>query len=326
MTSTHWLRATLTATLTASALAGAAIFAPLAQAAAPMVKTPAPGFYRMMVGDFEVTALSDGTVALPVDKLLTNTTPGKIGAALGKSFLKAPVETSVNGYLINTGEKLVLVDTGAAGLFGPTLGNLAANLKAAGYQPEQVDAVVITHMHPDHVGGLMAGTQMVFPNATVHADQRDADFWLSTANMDKAPADSKGFFQGAMASLNPYVAAGKFKPFNGNTDLVPGIKAQAAHGHTPGHSTLVVESKGQKMVMWGDLMHVAAVQFDEPSVTIAFDSDSKAAAMQRKLAYADAAKSGYWVAASHLSFPGIGHIRRDGKGYRFVPANYSVVR
>ena len=326
MTSKRWLRATLTATLTASALASAALFTPLAQAAAPMVKTPAPGFYRMMVGDFEVTALSDGTVTLPVDKLLTNTTPGKIDAALSKSFLKAPVETSVNGYLINTGDKLVLVDTGAAGLFGPTLGNLAANLKAAGYQPEQVDAIVITHMHPDHVGGLMAGSQMVFPNATVHADQRDADFWLSTANMDKAPADSKGFFQGAMASLNPYVAAGKFKPFNGNTNLLPGIKAQAAHGHTPGHSTFVVESKGQKMVMWGDLMHVAAVQFEEPSVTIAFDSDTKAAAAERKKAYADAAKNGYWVAATHLSFPGIGHIRREGKGYRFVPANYSVVR
>jgi glyoxylase-like metal-dependent hydrolase (beta-lactamase superfamily II) len=326
MTSHRWLRATLTATLTASALASAALFTPLAQAAAPMVKTPAPGFYRMMVGDFEITALSDGTVTLPVDKLLTNTTPGKIDAALGKSFLKAPVETSVNAYLINTGEKLVLVDTGAAGLFGPTLGNLVANIKAAGYQPEQVDAVVITHMHPDHVGGLMAGGQMAFPNATVHADQRDADFWLSTANMDKAPADSKGFFQGAMASLQPYVAAGKFKPFNGNTDLLPGIKAQAARGHTPGHSTFVVESKGQKMVMWGDLMHVAAVQFDEPSVTIAFDTDSKAAAVQRRLAYADAAKNGYWVAATHLSFPGIGHVRRDGKGYRFVPANYSVVR
>lgn len=326
MNSIRWLRAAFATTLTASALASVALFAPLAQAAAPMVKTSAPGFYRMMLGDFEVTALSDGTVALPVDKLLTNTTPGKIDAALGKSFLKAPVETSVNGYLINTGDKLVLVDTGAAGLFGPTLGNLVANLKAAGYQPEQVDAVVITHMHPDHVGGLMAGGQMAFPNATVHADQRDADFWLSTANMDKAPADAKGFFQGAMASLNPYVAAGKFKPFNGNTDLVPGIKAQASNGHTPGHTTFVVESKGQKMVMWGDLMHVAAVQFEEPSVTIAFDTDSKAAAAQRKRAYADAAKNGYWVAASHLSFPGIGHVRREGKGYRFVPANYSVVR
>ncbi len=313
-------------TVLATAVATTLLWSSAAHAEAPMVKTAAPGFFRMMLGDFEVTALSDGTVALPVDKILTNTTPGKVDQALAKSFLKAPLETSVNGYLINTGSKLVLVDTGAAGLFGPTLGNLVANLKAAGYQPEQVDAVVITHMHADHVGGLMAGDKLTFPNATVHADKHDADFWLSQANMDKAPKEAKGFFQGAMASLNPYIAAGKFKPFDGNTELVPGIKAQAARGHTPGHSTYAVESKGQKLVLWGDLMHVAAVQFANPSVTIQFDTDSKAAAVQRKKAYAEAAKQGYWVAAAHLSFPGIGHLRSDGKGYTFVPVNYGVVR
>ena len=297
-----------------------------ALAAAPQAKFAAPGFFRMMLGNFEITALSDGTVDLPVDKLLTNTTPGKVDQALGKAFQKAPLETSVNGYLINTGTKLVLVDTGAASLFGPTLGKLVSNLKAAGYTPDQVDAVLITHMHPDHVGGLMSEGKLVFANATVHADQHDADFWLSQANMDKAPKESQGFFQGAMASMNPYVTAGKFKPFNGNSELVPGIKAQASAGHTPGHSTFVVESQGQKLVLWGDLMHVAAVQFANPAVTIQYDTDSKAAAVQRQRAYADAAKAGYWVAAAHLSFPGIGHLRKDGKGYVFVPVNYSVAR
>ena len=295
-------------------------------AAAPQAKFPAPGFFRMMLGNFEITALSDGTVDLPVDKILSNTTPGKVDQALSKVFLKAPLETSVNGYLINTGTKLVLVDTGAASLFGPTLGKLVNNLKAAGYTPDQVDAVVITHMHPDHVGGLVNDGKLVFTNATVHADQHDADFWLSQANLDKAPKESKGFFQGAMASLKPYVDSGKFKPFNGNTDLVPGIKALASPGHTPGHSTYVVESEGQKLVLWGDLMHVAAVQFANPAVTIQFDTDSKAAALQRQRAYADAAKGGYWVAAAHLSFPGIGHLRKEGRSYVFVPVNYSVVR
>jgi glyoxylase-like metal-dependent hydrolase (beta-lactamase superfamily II) len=297
-----------------------------AHAAAPMVKTSAPGYYRMMLGEFEITALSDGTVELPVDKLLTNITPAKVNQALAKNYLKSPVETSVNGYLINTGSKLVLVDAGAAGLFGPTLGKLLDNLKAAGYQPEQVDEIYITHMHPDHVGGLMAGDKMVFPNAVVRADKHDADFWLSQANLDKAPAESKGFFQGAMASLNPYIKADRFKPFEGNTDLVPGIKAIASHGHTAGHAVFAVESKGQKMMLWGDLMHVAAVQFDNPAVTIQFDSDSKAAAAQRKKAYAEAAKQGYLVAGSHLSFPGIGRVRANGKGYIWVPVNYSPMR
>ena len=308
------------------AAACSSLLVPIAQAAAPQVKTQAPGYYRVMLGDFEVTALSDGTVALPVDKLLTNTTPGQVDKALKRDFLKVPLDTSVNGYLINTGSKLVLIDTGAASLFGPTLGNLLANLKAAGYQPEQVDEIYITHMHADHVGGLMAGDKPAFPNAIVRADQHDADFWLSAANLEKAPAEMKGYFQGAQASLNPYVTAGKFKPFDGNTELVPGIKAVAAHGHTPGHSTYLVESQGQKLALWGDLMHVAAVQFANPSVTIQFDTDSKAAAVQRKKAYAEAAKQGYLIGSAHLSFPGLGHLRAEGKGYAFVPVNYSGLK
>ena len=317
-----WFRRAATGAAAALLFAGAG---PMAQAAAPQVKTQ-PGYYRVMLGDFEVTALSDGTVALPVDKLLTNTSPAQVGKALSRDFLKAPVETSVNGYLINTGAKLVLVDTGAAGLFGPTLGNLLASLKAAGYQPEQVDEIYITHMHADHVGGLMAGDKLAFPNAIVRADKHDADFWLSAANLEKAPAAMKGFFQGAQASLNPYVAAGKFKPFDGDTELAPGIRAIAAPGHTPGHSTYLVESKGQKLALWGDLMHVAAVQFANPSVTIQFDTDSKSAAVARKRAYAEAAKQGYLVGSAHLSFPGLGHLRTEGKGYAFVPINYSGLK
>ena len=312
------LRAALTSALAAAVTA--------AHAAAPMAKTQAPGFYRMALGDFEVTALSDGTVDLPVDKLLTRTTPAKVQKALAKSSLAAPLETSVNAYLVNTGAKLVLIDTGAASLFGPTLGKLVANLKAAGYQPEQVDEVYITHLHPDHVGGLMDGDKMAFPNATVRADKHDADFWLSQANLDKAPADSKGFFQGAMASLNPYVQAQRFSAFDGTTTLVPGIQAIATRGHTAGHSTYVVESKGQKLVVWGDLVHVAAVQFDDPAVTIAFDSDAKNAAVQRKAAFADAAKGGYVVAAAHIAFPGLGRVRANGKAYSWIPVNYTVPR
>ena len=319
----HLQRASAIALFTAATVF-ATLGATAAHAAAPMVKT-SPGYYRMMLGDFEITALSDGTVGLPVDKLLTNIAPAAVAKALAKAHLTNPVETSVNGYLINTGAKLILVDTGAAGLFGPTLGKLVANLKAAGYQPEQVDEVYLTHMHPDHAGGLMAGDKLAFPNAVVRADKHDADFWLSQANLDKAQADVKGEFQGAMASLNPYVKAGKFQPFDGDTDLVPGVKAVANYGHTPGHTLYVVESRGQKLVLWGDLMHVAAAQFENPAVTIKYDTDSKAAAAQRKKAYRDAAKQGYLVASAHLSFPGIGHLRAEGKGYVWLPVNYSAM-
>src|SRR2546423_11342645 len=180
-------------------------------------------------------------------------------------------------------------------------------------------------MQADHVGGLVTGDKVGFPNATVRADKHDADYWLSEANMDAAPSNAKDFFKGAMASLNPYVAAGKFKAFDGDTELVPGIKAMASHGHTPGHTTYIVESKGARLALWGDLMHVAAVQFAEPSVTIKFDTDPKAAAEQRKRAYADAASKGYLVAAAHLAFPGIRHLRSAGRGSTWVPANYRPV-
>jgi glyoxylase-like metal-dependent hydrolase (beta-lactamase superfamily II) len=129
-----------------------------------------------------------------------------------------------------------------------------------------------------------------------------------------------------MASLNPYVDAGKFKPFEANTELVPGIRSNATHGHTAGHNTYVVESQGQKLVLWGDLMHVAAVQFANPAVTIQFDTDPKAAAKQRQAAYADAAKNGYLVGGAHLSFPGIGRVRAEGKGYVWMPLNYSGMK
>jgi glyoxylase-like metal-dependent hydrolase (beta-lactamase superfamily II) len=129
-----------------------------------------------------------------------------------------------------------------------------------------------------------------------------------------------------MASLNPYVKANRFSPFDGETELSPGIKAVPTRGHTPGHSTYVVESKGQKLVVWGDLIHVASVQFDNPSIGIQFDGDSKAAAVQRKHAFADAAKGGYIVAASHIQFPGLGRVRTNGKAFTWIPVNYSLVR
>jgi glyoxylase-like metal-dependent hydrolase (beta-lactamase superfamily II) len=308
----------------AVALTVTLLFAASAEAGAPQLKAQAPGYYRLMLGEFEVTALSDGTFPMDAGKILSNVTPKELDAGLAKSFLKNPVETSVNGFLINTGSKLVLVDTGAGVLFGPTLGKLLANLKASGYRPEQVDEIYITHMHGDHVGGLSADGKPVFTNAVVRSSQQEADYWLNKAHMDAAPKDSKDGYQAAMSMLNPYVSAGKFKPFNGDTELVPGIRAVASPGHTVGHTIYVVESKGQKLVLWGDLMHVAAVQFPNPAVTIHFDTDSVMAAAQRKKVFADAAEYGNWVGGAHLSFPGIGHLRTAGSGYSYVPVNYSA--
>ncbi|MEC5161149.1 MBL fold metallo-hydrolase [Janthinobacterium sp. CG_S6] len=320
-------RSARTAAFFAAAVATTATMAAApAYAAAPMAKTSAPGYFRIMLGDFEVTALSDGTVELPVNKLLTRTTPAKVDQALAQAFLSSPLETSVNAYLVNTGSKLVLIDGGAGGLFGPTLGKLLANLKASGYQPEQVDEIYLTHMHPDHVGGLAAGEQLAFPNAVVRADKHESDYWLSPENLSKAGADTKSYFVGAQASVGPYVKAGKYQSFEGNVELAPGVRSYASKGHTAGHTSYVVESKGRKLLLIGDLIHVGAVQFDHPEVTIAFDGDGKAAGAERKKAFADAAKAGFLLGASHLPFPGMGHVRAQGQAYRWVPVNYTQLR
>lgn len=309
----------------AAAVVAVAIATMPAQAAAPMAKFQAPGFYRTTLGDFEVTVLNDGTLDLPVDKLLKQP-PAKTNAALAKVFEKSPIQTSVNGFLINTGSKLVLIDAGAASLFGPTLGQLVGNLKAAGYKPEQVDEIYITHMHSDHVGGLASNEQRVFPNAIVRAGKLDADYYLNQANLDKAPPEAKDDFQGPMVSINPYVKAGKFQPIVANTELVPGIKSYFNGGHTVGHITYVIESKGQKLVLLGDLLHVQGVQFDDPGVGIQFDTDSTVAIAERKEAFAAAVKGGYLIGAAHLSFPALGHVRAQGKSYQYVPVNYTQPR
>jgi glyoxylase-like metal-dependent hydrolase (beta-lactamase superfamily II) len=290
-------------------------------AAGPQLKGQAPGWYRLQLGEFEITALSDGVIDLPVDKLLKQPAEKTI-RTLQHVYLGVPLETSVNAYLVNTGAKVVLVDTGTAGLFGPSAGRVLANLKASGYTPEQVDEIVITHMHGDHIGGA---SSTVFPNALLRVDKRDSDFWLAPEQIAKGGDGGKAI----AALVKGFADAGRFKPFEGNAagvEIVPGMKALPAYGHTPGHSNYVAESKGQKIIFWGDLMHVAAVQFPEPSVSVQFDSDSEAARPAREKAYAAAAKDGYYVAVTHVSFPGIGKLRVDGKGYDWLPVNYSTNR
>jgi glyoxylase-like metal-dependent hydrolase (beta-lactamase superfamily II) len=261
-----------------------------------------------------------------VDKLLKDISSLDLGKALKYHHLNLPLETSFNGFLINTGSKLVLIDTGAGTLFAPTLGKLVQNLKAAGYQPEQVDEIIITHMHPDHVGGLSANGQRVFVNATVRAEQEEADYWLSADNLAKAPEDSKGFFLGAQTMFKPYVDAGKLQTFKGDTDLLPGIRAVVTHAHTPGHSIIAVENKGKRLLLLGDLIHVGSVQFDRPKVSIGFDSDSKNAVKQRLKVFDQVAKDGDLTGAAHLSFPGLGYIQKLGSGkdkrYEWIPINY----
>lgn len=296
-----------------------------AQAAAPMQHKQVPGFYRAMIGDYELTALYDGGSS--IDSNLLHGDPKLIQSLLARSFQNDPknVSATVQGYLVNTGSKLVLIDTGAGGHWGPAaLGKLVQNLKASGYKPEQIDLVLLTHLHGDHVGGIYKDGKRVFPNATVMMNKADADFWLSKEIMAKAPEDAKVFFKIAQDGAAPYIAAGKWKPYNSMDQIIPGITPYAIPGHTPGHTGYMISSKGQSLLVWGDVAHVGAVQMPHPEISIVFDSDSASAVKTREDLLVKLATDKTMIAAAHMPFPGLGRIRKadTGTGYDWVPATF----
>jgi glyoxylase-like metal-dependent hydrolase (beta-lactamase superfamily II) len=331
------LKTSAKATLLAIALTAPILFATpgRALAAAPQVRTQGPGFYRMMLGDFEVTALLDGTHLFPAYQVLTrarsapgallnDTSPGETDAALAVVDLRAPPEGSINAFLINTGAKLILIDTGAGALYGACCGHLLQNLRSAGYQPEQIDEVLLTHLHADHVGGVMVDEKIAFPDAIVRVSRRDADYWLNEANEKAAPAFLVPMFEGAKHVLQPYIANGRFQPFDYGTELAPGVQPIATPGHSPGHTSYMIESRGQRLLVWGDIVHVAPIQFPDPGVTVTYDSDGKSAEQQRDALFADASQQGYWVAAAHITFPGLGHVGVSGGHFIWIPTQYTT--
>lgn len=291
-------------------------------------KTQVPGYYRMMLGDFEVTALYDGYVDLP-STLLKGIGDKDLQDLLARMFVQSTpgVQTAVNAYLVNTGKNLVLVDTGAAQCFGPTLGVVQSNLEASGYTADQVDTVLLTHLHPDHACGLLKSDgSPAYPNATVEVPKAEANFWLSEAAMAKAPEGMQGMFKLAQTAVAPYAKAGKLKQYQSEGELMPGIDLVSSIGHTPGHTSYLFKSGEQRLLVWGDIVHNHAVQFAKPEVVIEFDVDSDKARESRQRLLAEAAQDKLWVAGAHLPFPGIGHVRKEAQGYAWVPVEFSPVR
>jgi glyoxylase-like metal-dependent hydrolase (beta-lactamase superfamily II) len=309
-----------------------------ASAAAPQVRTQAPGFYRMILGDFEITALLDGTHPFPAAEVLTVGTPDlasgraklfeekskEANDLLAASDLTAPTEGSINAFLVNTGTKMILIDSGAGSLYGSCCGHLIDNLRASGYQPEQVDEVLLTHLHADHVGGIAPSGAIAFPNAINRSSKIDADYWLNDANENAAQAFLRPMFEGDKASLKPYIAIGRYQPFSGDQEIEPGIRAISSPGHTPGHTSYSIESRGQKLLVWGDIVHVAPIQFPDPSVTVKYDNNEDQAEKEREQIFADAAKQRYWIGAAHISFPGLGHIGTRAERSIWIPAEYTT--
>jgi glyoxylase-like metal-dependent hydrolase (beta-lactamase superfamily II) len=292
-----------------------------ALARAPKAGTQAPGFYRFNVGEAEITVLADGYIPLEAKIFGGDPTTGM--RMLEAEFLPTDkIKTAVNAWLVNTGDRLVLVDTGTGSVFGPTLGKLAANLQAAGVDPAAVDAIVLTHMHPDHVSGGAVDGAARFPQATLHVAEPEHAFWTSAEFAAKAPEGFKPMFGMAQSAVKPYADAGRIVLFKDGAEPVPGLRTHHAPGHTVGHSMVRVSSGGKDVLLWGDIIHNAAMQFPEPERALAFDTDQAQAIATRKRVLDMVSADKILIAGSHLPFPGIGYVAKSGTGYRFVPVHW----
>ncbi|WP_372088288.1 MBL fold metallo-hydrolase (plasmid) [Tistrella mobilis] len=307
----------LAASLAFAGLLGLSILAGPAAADEPLA---AP--YQLDIGRISVTALSDGQIPVPLADIMRGEPRPQIEAALARAGKQSPVTLAVNTYLVAMpGGRLVLIDTGTGDLLGQKLGHLAESLKAAGHTPDEIDDIVLTHIHADHSGGLTRNGKAVFPKARLHVAERDAAYWLSDAARAAAPEAARRGFDEAIAMTAPYRETGRFATFADGADPVPGLQSILRAGHTPGHSSIVVSDGGEKLVIWGDITHGEFVQFAEPEVTIDFDVDQDAARQSRMDAMKDAAAKGYLVAGAHITFPGIGRVTpgSDGAAYGWEP-------
>ncbi len=317
--------------LMAAAVTSAALPAP-ALAAPPVPaqqKSQVPGFYRFALGGFEITALYDGYIDLKPELFgpISATDMQSLLARMFAAKYATGLQTAVNAYLVHTGDHLVLVDTGTATAFGPTLGHLVDNIRASGYDPAQVDTVLLTHLHPDHALGLLnAQGGMAFPNAQIRVARAEAAYWLDPKIAAASPKDAKPFFKMADDAVAPYRALGRLTVFDAGDVLLPGIKAVSSPGHTPGHTSYLLQSADQSLLVWGDIVHNHAVQFARPDVAIEFDSDKAKAVETRREIFKLASGQALWVAGAHLPFPGIGHVRADKDGFAWVPVEFAPIR
>ncbi|WP_053184436.1 MBL fold metallo-hydrolase [Pseudomonas thivervalensis] len=289
-----------------------------------------PGYYRMALGDkVTVTAFYDGPVYLKTSVL--NPVEGvdftSLLQAMSVPVTRDGVQTSVNAYLIQQNGRLTLIDSGASDCFGETLGRLVSNIDASGINPDNIDAVVVTHMHPDHAcGAINTDGTAAFRNAEFIAPKADADYWLSDAIAHSVPESERSFFKAAQRAVQPYKAAGRFRTFEKGEPPVPGIQSVDEAGHSPGMTGYLIEGGDKQLLVWGDVIHSHAVQFKHPEVSVVFDHDPKSAVQTRKRILNDVVTGKLWVAAAHLPFPGIGRVVTDGAGYRWVPVEYGAVR
>jgi glyoxylase-like metal-dependent hydrolase (beta-lactamase superfamily II) len=271
--------------------------------------------HRRQIGDITVTALSDGVLAAPLDVVL-GVERTEIERLAGRKPGE-PLPIAVNAFLLERAGRWALVDTGSGNSMGPTLGKLPQNLRALGVAPERIETIFLTHLHPDHSNGLVddAGNA-IYPNAQVILHETEAAFWLDRDEASGATERIRRNIAKTAITMAPYRE--RMRTVR-DGEAVPGISALLLAGHTPGHNGWLVQSGKDGLLIWGDLVHLAAIQIARPDTGLVYDVDPQAACATRRRMFDRVAADKLAVAGAHLDFPGFGTIVRKGAGFAFEP-------
>jgi glyoxylase-like metal-dependent hydrolase (beta-lactamase superfamily II) len=322
--------------LAGAAAAGATALMPpgalTADASAPPAGSQAPGFYRYKVGAYECTSINDGARSFPLSDTFVKNVPKQeaLAAAEAAYMPKGMVTLPFNPQLINTGSKLILIDTGngvanlepSKGAVGRTLQNLAA----AGVDPKSIDVVLLSHLHPDHTNGIRAlDGSMAFPNAEIMVPSVDWAFWTSEDNAAKAQSNEmmKNFFANAKKTFAGIES--KVTRYDWGKEVAPGITSIEAPGHTPGHSAFAIASGNSKVLIQSDVTNIPEFFLRNPDWHVAYDVDPMVAQATRHKFYDMASAEKALVVGFHFTFPSIGHVEKDGSKYRLVPIAWNPV-
>ena len=318
-----------TAMMGASSLAVSGVqvgaFSAPGEARAPLLKTQAPYFYRFAHGTMQVTMVSDGPIWLEdPSAAFFGASKEELSQLLADNFL-APTNIlfDQNSPVVNTGSNLILFDTGLGTekMFGTTQGRLVQSLREAGIQPGQIDSIVISHAHIDHIGGLVdAASRRLFPNATIYINQTDFDFWTDETEAKTKP---KPFVTHARKNLLPYRDRIKF--IRDGQEFLPGVTAMATPGHTIGHMIFMITSENKTFCFTGDLTHHPVLMVQRPRIEFAYDTDPKQSAETRVRTLTMLAEKRIPIVSFHFPWPGLGHISKQGDGFRYHPSTMEIV-
>src|SRR5882672_5479188 len=289
-----------------------------ALARAPKLGTQTPYWHRFELGDAEVTVVSDGPLPLgDPSGTFTGVPKEEVKKMLTDHFLNPDnVVLEQNSPIVNTGDRLILFDTGmgTSQAFGPTTGRQQKSMAEAGIKPEDIDAVVFSHAHIDHIGGVVDSSgKVLFPNAQYYIAQSDFDFWTDEG---KLGSDLKDFVIHARKNLMPIRDRLVF--YKDGQEFLPGVQALAAPGHTVGHTMFLVTSEGKSFAFLGDLTHHAVLLLEKPRMEFSYDTDPKMAADTRVKMLDMLAANKIAVMSYHFAWPGYGHVVKTGDGFRYI--------